>query len=102
MKKGMRMLVGFLIVVGLGTTATVPAHAAQVGSGDTVVDRVGDWFATMGKSGLDKGSILAQRRTERAAKRMEQAVHRSTRQVERSVRDTGRDIEKGVNDITRQ
>ena len=71
----MKKWIALMMVLVIGF-AVMPAkvYAADQG-GDTIVDKVSDWFATMGKSGNDKDVILFQRRTERASKRLGNAMN---------------------------
>ncbi len=57
-----------LIAVMMLTSAT-PVFAAM--PEDTTIDRVGDWFATIGKSEQDKARVLSQRHNRRASKRFD-------------------------------
>jgi hypothetical protein len=66
---------------------TASALAASDVSQDSVVDKAGDWFATLGKSGSEKDQILIQRRSERIAKRMQKAVEDGSKKA-------GKEMEK--------
>ena len=70
MSKWMVFVLALTLVAGPTTSAMAGSDVSQ----DSVVDKAGDWFATLGKSGADKDQILIQRRTERIAKRMQKAV----------------------------
>ncbi len=97
--KSRRAMVG-LLVAAMMTGVAAPAFAAQSVGQDTVVDRVTDWFATMGKSGSEKNSIIAQRRMARATKRTERAVSREADKAGKQVEGAGRDVKKGLKDLT--
>ena len=60
----------------------VPVHAQ-----DTVFDKVSDWWATIGKEEPEKSLILAERRTERAAKRAGKAVREQAKQLDKSMKN---------------
>ena len=92
MRRGM---LGALVVVMIGVAS--PVYAAQPAQQDTIVDQVGDWFATLGKSGVDKDAILAQRRTERTAAHAQKAAKRQVKAAGQSVENAGRDLNKGIN-----
>lgn len=73
-----RVTVGFLIALFL--ISGIPAFAAEKGASEkayehasdqSIFNRVGDWFATIGKSPEEKEKILAERKAKRAAKRAE-------------------------------
>ena len=52
----------FLMLGGLSMTAYA-ANCTQ----DTPVDQVGDWFAVIGKQGMEKDQVLAKRKADRLA-----------------------------------
>lgn len=41
---------------------------------ETVLTKIGDWAATIGKSGMDKDKVLVERKANRAAKCAEQSA----------------------------
>jgi len=49
---------------------------------NAVFNRVGDWFATVGKSKEEKEKILAERKAERATKRAEKEAEKMKRKAE--------------------
>lgn len=83
-----RIAVGILMAAMLVVAS--PSHVAHAASQDTIVDQVGDWFATVGKSGMDKDTILAKRKAERTAER-----------AEKGLKKAGKDMEKGINNLGR-
>ena len=58
-------------------------------NGDNVFDRVGDWFATVGKSADEKEAIINRRRTERALKRTGEKFQRSAEKVGDKIDEAG-------------
>ncbi len=70
----------------------------QPASNDSIGDRVGDWFATLGKSQDDKQRILTQRRLERSAHRvgesLKSAANNAADAVNRGVRKLGDESER--------
>jgi hypothetical protein len=100
MKPG-RIVMGVLLA-GLISSST-PALAADGGqsgasvsayqhaSDEAVFTRIGDWFATLGKSGFERDSILVQRRAARAARR-----------TQRAMREVGEGLQKGLDSMTSQ
>lgn len=65
--------------------------AYQHASDEAVFTRIGDWFATLGKSGFERDSILVQRRAARAARR-----------TQRAMREVGEGLQKGLDSMTSQ
>ena len=95
------------IAVGMGlvmllAVATPAVYAAQNVTQDSIVDRIGDWFATVGKSGMEKQMVVTQRQMARAAKRTGQAVHQQARQAQRGVETAGRQANEGLKGLTNQ
>ena len=95
------------IPVGIGlvmllTVATPAVYAAQNVMQDSVVDRIGDWFATVGKSGMEKQTVLTQRQMARAAKRTGHAVHQQARQAQQDLEAAGRQANEGLRGVTNQ
>ena len=104
MKTG-RIVIGTLLAGLISSSA--PALAAgpsayQHGSDEAAAARVGDWFATLGASGLEKDSILSRRRMVRAARRTRRAVEDQAQRVEEGLRDTGEGLWKGMESVAGQ
>ncbi len=87
-----------LIVTAIALTAGFsPAFAAREGekgadqsayehaSDNAVFNRVGDWFATVGKSEEEKAKILEERKTRRAARRAAKRAEKEARKTEPGV-----------------
>ncbi|HEX9780487.1 MAG TPA: hypothetical protein VGB20_04660 [bacterium] len=53
-------------------------------------ERVGDWFATVGRSPEERRQVLLQRRAQRARNDAQEAVRRRRTQAERRARELGR------------
>lgn len=75
--KKIAVALGLLLLLA-GTSAAFAAKGGEKGasaqayehaSDQSIFNRVGDWFATIGKSGEEKARILEERRAERARKR---------------------------------
>lgn len=58
-----------VMVVLVGMLLPLAAEAAQGRSEDTVVDRLGDWVATLGKPKAQAQSLVRRRQAERARQR---------------------------------
>ncbi len=68
----MRWVVAAILAFSL---AGVPAlYAAQTIQEDSVFDRMGDWFATLGKAPVEKDAILTQRKADRLGKRTGEVI----------------------------
>ena len=88
----MKRAIAAVLLAGMLGAAT-PGLAATMPVQDTMFDRMGDWFATFGKSGLEKESVLAQRHADRTAKRANEAAQQNAEQAERSLKKAGRDLD---------
>jgi len=93
----MRRILTAVIVISLILTS-VPVFAAQGRKGasdralerasdEAIFHRVGDWFATIGKSEEEKEAIIAERKAKRAAKRVQ-------KELEKQERKAGKEAEK--------
>lgn len=96
----MKRIAGIVVALVLGMgIATQPVQAAEmVGQQDTVIDRIGDWFATLGKSGMEKDAILTQRKADRLTKRAEQRAREGAKKAERELNQAGKDLQKSLGD----
>ncbi|HEX9780669.1 MAG TPA: hypothetical protein VGB20_05575 [bacterium] len=72
--------------------------ASQVAQ-DTVVDKVGDWMATIGKSGTEKDAALAQRKAERTAARVAKAAEKQAKKAGKQMEQAGKDMKKGLGNL---
>jgi hypothetical protein len=109
MKTG-RIVMGMLLAGLISSSAPVlaadggqsgaSASAYQHASDQAVFNRIGDWFATLGKSGSEKDSILIQRRTSRAARRTQRTIEHQAKQAEKGLREAGEGMKKGLDKAT--
>ena len=81
----MKRLLTIVLVLALMISVSPMSYAADYQ--DNPIDQVGDWFATMGKQGMEKDSILAQRKAERAAKFAEREAKKMAKEAEKSGND---------------
>jgi len=99
MKKFIILLLAVAIVM-----SAVPAMA-QRGSGsvdfqkDSVVDKVGDWFATRGKTPEEAKTIIAERKATRAAKRAQKEAERQKKILAREAEKAKKQMGKQAKDI---
>jgi hypothetical protein len=81
-----KLLLGMLVLAAVFTA--VPAHAE-----DSVIDKAGDWIATVGKSPEEKDRILLERRTDRATKALGKALNDGAESADKSARKLGKELE---------
>jgi len=90
-----KFLAAALLIAFAGACVPAFVYAAD-GSGmeDTVIDKASDWIAVLGKPEDEKEAILAERRADRAAKRLEQAMKKVGKRAEKKMKKFGEDMEK--------
>jgi len=81
-------VIAWMLVIMLSVSVPVYAlpDAASSIAQDNVVDKVGDWAATIGKSGIEKDKILAERKATRVAKKAERKAKKAAREAEKEAR----------------
>ena len=67
MRRSGRWVVGLLVV--LMPVVAEPAQRTKARAEDTIVDQIGDWFATLGKPTAQQQLILRKRKAERIKQR---------------------------------
>ena len=77
------VLMSFMVLPGR-------VYAKSFDSGDSVIDKVSDWAATLGKSPEDRDMIIGQRKTERVAKRMGNAVKSGAKKAGKEMKEMGK------------
>ncbi|MBI4358593.1 MAG: hypothetical protein HY584_04770 [Candidatus Omnitrophica bacterium] len=83
------LLTAIFVVMLVFSNASVKfSYAAE--ASDTAIDQVGDWLATVGKQGVEKDQIIAQRKAERAARRAEEEAKKAAKEAEHA----GEDMQK--------
>lgn len=87
MRKCVLALLIFMFVSG---ALSMTAYAADCFK-DTAADRAGDWFATLGKKGVEKNQLLAKRKAIR--------IRLCT---QKEARKTAADIQKGGNNVKKK
>jgi hypothetical protein len=80
MKRTLRFLLALAIV--FSTFSATAVFAAEYK--DTPIDQAGDWFATLGKQGLERDQILAQRKADRMAKFAEREAKKAAKEMEKA------------------
>jgi hypothetical protein len=95
--------VAILVLVMALLIGTVPAFAAQGQRGasaramerasdEAVFHRIGDWFATRGKSEEEAQAIVAERKAARAAKRAEKELQKRKKEMERAAKKSQKEM----------
>ncbi|MBN1526593.1 MAG: hypothetical protein JW919_03295 [Candidatus Omnitrophica bacterium] len=79
--KRLTALVVVAVFIAMSLVAT-PVYAD-----DSVIDKVGDWWATRGKQDPEKSMILTQRRMERAAKKADKEMKKSSKEMGKSMKN---------------
>lgn len=87
----MKNKVAIVLILAASLAAATPVYA------DTMIHRIGDWFATVGRPQDEKSMILAQRRAERAAKEASQALGQVARDVDRETERAGDKLKNSLN-----
>lgn len=92
----MRRFVAILVILSL-TVISMPAFCAigqkgasesalEHASDEAVFHRVGDWFATIGKSPEEKKAVIAERKAKRAAARAQKEAAKKQKELEEKVK----------------
>lgn len=92
----MKKLLVILLALAIAFSATpsfaqrtvkgASAQAQAVASDEAVFHRVGDWFATRGKSPEERQAILAERKAKRAAARAEKEARKAQKQAQKAMK----------------
>jgi Mg-chelatase subunit ChlI len=96
-----------VVLLLVGTNAAFAARGGEKGadkeayehaSEEAIFHRIGDWFATIGKSKEEKTRILEERRAERARKRAQKEEERAKGKAEKEAKGAKGDknLEKGL------
>ena len=73
-----------------GASEKAYEHASE----EAIFNRVGDWFATIGKSPEEKEAIIAERKAKRAAKRAEKEARKAQKEAEKEQKRLQKQMEK--------
>ena len=83
----------FCLVLGLFSTLPMTSGTAWAEVQEyqeNAIDKMGDWFAVLGKQGVEKDSILAQRKADRLAKHAQKQADQMAKEAQKS----GEDMQK--------
>ena len=100
----MKKVTALLLVLVLALSV-VPAYAAQEAKGasakayekasdEAVFHRVGDWFATRGKTPEEAKAIVADRKAQRALKRAQKEAAKAQKEMEKQMKATKKSFGK--------
>jgi hypothetical protein len=100
MKKFLVLLVALSIMI-----TSMPVFAAQGRKGasdqaldkasdEAVFNRIGDWFATVGKSDSEKKAVLAERKTKRTAERAQKQAEKKKREMKKQAKVAQKNMQK--------
>ena len=73
-----------------GASATAYEHASD----EAIFYRVGDWFATLGKSNEEKQAAIAERRARRLVKRTQENLEQHTEAAQRGIEEGANNLKK--------
>ncbi|HPN72706.1 MAG TPA: hypothetical protein PKZ41_01775 [Candidatus Omnitrophota bacterium] len=105
MKKFIVLVLAVMLSVGFAGSAWSQAGAGQKGpsarafekaSDESALNRVGDWFATRGKSEQEKQAILAERKAKRTAEKMKKEAEKKSKEMKAKMDKAGKDMGKGL------
>lgn len=97
------MVLGLAAMLVLSATASfaakdgvkgASAQAYEHADDNAIFNRVGDWFATVGKSDEEKVRIKAQRRAERKVKRAEKEAKKKAKEVKEKMEKGKKGLDK--------
>ena len=66
---------------------------------DSVIDKVGDWFATRGKSDAEKQKMLSQRKADRVARRAQKKIEKQKKQADKKLEQQKKSMQKARQDL---
>jgi hypothetical protein len=97
------VLVLFLFIGVVGITPVyaqakkgASARAYERASDEAVFHRIGDWFATRGKSEEEKEKIVAERKAKRAAARAQKEAEKRKRKLEKDAKEAQKKLQERV------
>lgn len=110
MKKLYAIVTALVLVFGV----TAPLHAqiikergasttaVEKASDEAVFNRVGDWFATVGKSDTEKEAILAERKAKRAAEKAQKELEKQKKLLEKQTKNVQKQLNTQSEQIKKQ
>lgn len=71
-------------------------RALERASDEAIFHRVGDWFATRGKSEEEKEAIIAERKAKRAQAKAEKIAAKQKKKMEKKAEKVQEEMDKGI------
>jgi hypothetical protein len=84
-----KLVIAFFVLALMLGGISVTAYAMDC-TKDTPIDQAGDWFATLGKQGMEKDQILAKRKADRLAI----CAKKQAQEAGKAVKKAGTDVKK--------
>lgn len=110
----MKKVITFLLVMVL-VAGVVPAYAqkapitkgasttaVQKAGDEAVFHRVGDWFATLGKTPEEKQAIIAERKAKRVAQRTQKEAEKAQKELMKQTQKTQKTLDEQAAKVKKQ
>lgn len=97
MSLGLAVMLVFSAAVSFAAKEGVKGASAQAyehADDEAIFNRVGDWFATVGKSDEEKVKIKAQRKAERKAKKVEKEAQKKVKEAQKKMEGGTKELNK--------
>jgi len=93
--------ISLFILIGVFTLSAQPVYAEkgasetaqEKASDQAIFNRVGDWFATIGKSNEEKAKVKAERQAKRNSKKAEKEARKNVKEAEKAAKQVRDDVE---------
>lgn len=89
------LVIAFVLSTPVFAPVTWAASASSELAQDNVVDKVGDWFATRGKTDKERQAIMAERKSARVAKRAEKQAAKAKKRADQEIKKAQKGVKKG-------
>lgn len=90
----MKKIVSIFMILVFFIAAPNISWAASDIAEDNVIEKLGDWLATVGKSEEDRDAMVAERQADRAAERLRKMLKKESKAVEKKMKKFGKEMEK--------
>ena len=81
-----KFAIAFFVFALLFGGISMTAYAADC-TKDNPIDQAGDWFATLGKQGMEKDQVLAKRKTDRVAACAKREAEKAAKEAQKAGND---------------
>ncbi len=78
------------------------AKAYEHASDEAVFNRIGDWFATIGKTDEEKETIIAERKAKRATERAEKEAQKAKKEAEKKAEKAKKEAKERVKELEKK